>query len=252
MSTLRALFWYGWLPVTLIFAWQAISQTGWIPAFLLPAPTTVLHTAWSLLSSGALVHHAWVSSLRVLGGFWVSASLAIGLAFLFHRFRWLSRSTFVLVEALRLIPPLSLVPLLILWMGIDEAPKIAIVVLATFFPVYLSVSHALENAEQKWDELSAMLTLPRAQHYRHILWPATLPALSTGLQIGFGYAWRALVSAELLAAASGLGYLIEDAATLMHTDVVLVGVLTIALLGMLSEALFKRFLTRLIGRKEGK
>ena len=131
-------------------------------------------------------------------------------------------------------------PLLILWLGIDEAPKLAIVVLASFFPIYLSALTALRSVSSKYKELAQMLGLTESARVQEILLPGAAPGILTGLRLGFGYAWRALVGAELIAAASGLGYLIEDASSLARTDVVMVGILTIAGLGILCDQLFRR------------
>lgn len=152
----------------------------------------------------------------------------------------LGECAFTRPEALRVIPPLSLVPLLILWLGIDEAPKLAIVVLASFFPIYLSALTALRSVSSKYKELAQMLGLTESARVQEILLPGAAPGILTGLRLGFGYAWRALVGAELIAAASGLGYLIEDASSLARTDVVMVGILTIAGLGILCDQLFRR------------
>lgn len=243
---MRRLVLLAWLPLTLLVLWTVVSVNAWLPPLLLPTPWAVMTRGWTLLTSGALLHHAWVSSLRVLGGFTLSAMLAVGLAFWTHRSEVAELSLRWILGACRVVPPLALIPLLILWLGIDEAPKLAIVILATFFPVFLSVRSGLSQAQKRFGELSQSLALTPAQHFRHILLPGAMEELATGLQIGFGYAWRALVSAELIAAASGLGYLISDAATFMHTDVVLVGILTIALLGLGTEMLFSRLFKALL------
>lgn len=175
-------------------------------------------------------------------GFLISAALALGSAFLFYRHAASERAASIIFESLRIIPPLSLVPLLILWLGIDEAPKLAIVVLASFFPIHLSALDALKATGGRFAALSSVLGLSEREHFRHILLPGAAPGIFTGLRLGFGYAWRALVGAELIAAASGLGYLIEDASMLARTDVVMVGILTIAVLGVVCDALFRRLL----------
>ncbi|OLA94338.1 MAG: hypothetical protein BHW60_02260 [Sutterella sp. 54_7] len=173
-------------------------------------------------------------------GFLLSASAALGLALLLYRRPLWESALSLVLEALRVIPPLSLVPLLILWLGIDEAPKLAIVVLASFFPIYLSALTALRSVSSKYKELAQMLGLTESARVQEILLPGAAPGILTGLRLGFGYAWRALVGAELIAAASGLGYLIEDASSLARTDVVMVGILTIAGLGILCDQLFRR------------
>lgn len=228
------------LPAALLLLWWALTREGGVPPLLLPAPERVAERAWRLLASGELPRHAAASMARVFTGFLLSAAAALALALLIHRLPRTGDFLSLVLNALRVIPPLSLVPLLILWLGIDEAPKIAIVVLASFFPVHLSALSALRNVSDAYRELAAVFRLSERQVVRHILLPGAAPGILTGLRLGFGYAWRALVGAELIAAASGLGYLIEDASLLARTDVVVVGILTIALLGILCDALFGR------------
>lgn len=242
-------FSYLWLPALLLLGWWAAAEAELFPVFLLPSPGAALARAWQMALSGELLHHALVSLGRVGGGFLLSGTAALFLAGLVYESPFAARSSHLFLESLRVIPPLSLMPLLILWLGIDEAPKLAIVVLASFFPIYLSALTALRTTGERYLELARALRLTRSEVYRHILIPGSAPALITGLRLGFGYAWRALVSAELLAAASGLGYMIEEAGTLMQTDVVFVGVITIALLGMLCDRLFRLLAARILGEE---
>ena len=227
------------LPVLLLLFWWGITKTGSVPALLLPGPGAVAERFVSLLASGELFHHAATSMLRVFSGFLISASMALALALLVSRSERLFDFLSLTLEALRVVPPLSLVPLLILWLGIDEAPKLAIVVLASFFPIYLSALTALSKARNDYRDLARIFGLSERDAARHILIPGASPGIITGLRLGFGYAWRALVGSELIAAASGLGYLIEDASALARTDVVMVGILTIAVLGIICDKLFR-------------
>lgn len=228
------------LPAVILLGWWLVTSSGAVPALLLPGPGAVAKRFLSLLDSGELLTHAAVSMSRVFAGFLLSASAALGLALLLYRRPLWESALSLVLEALRVIPPLSLVPLLILWLGIDEAPKLAIVVLASFFPIYLSALTALRSVSSRYKELAQMLGLTESARVQEILLPGAAPGILTGLRLGFGYAWRALVGAELIAAASGLGYLIEDASSLARTDVVMVGILTIAGLGILCDQLFRR------------
>ena len=227
------------LPALLFLFWWGTTETGSVPALLLPGPGRVAERFYSLLASGELVEHAATSMARVFSGFLISASSALVLALLVSRSERLRDALSLTLEALRVIPPLSLVPLLILWLGIDEAPKLAIVVLASFFPVYLSALSALRKTRSDYRDLAKIFGLSESDAVRHILIPGASPGIITGLRLGFGYAWRALVGSELIAAASGLGYLIEDASALARTDVVMVGILTIAVLGIVCDKLFR-------------
>ncbi|WP_371311850.1 ABC transporter permease [Pseudovibrio flavus] len=179
---------------------------------------------------------------RVLAGFSISASCALLLAACHHSMPRLEQFMSVPLEAIRVIPPLATVPVLILWLGIGEASKLAIIVLASFFPVYLSTRTALSLCDPKLMQMAHTLRLTKLERLRLITVPQILPGAMTGLRLGFGYAWRALVGAEMIAAAAGLGYLIIDSEELARTDRVFVGIATIAITGLLLDAIFRRLL----------
>lgn len=236
------------IPLVLCALWWVATRYEWVSAVLLPAPERVLEKAFVLMQSGELWSHLWASTRRVLLGFGCSALMAISLALINDARDGIAKALSPLLMGLQVIPPLSLMPLLILWLGIDEAPKLAIVILATFFPVYLSARAGLLAAHREYGELVQSLSLTRVQAYWHVWLPGAYAMTVNGLRIGFGYAWRALVSAELLAASSGLGYLIEDASTMMATDTVVVGIVTIALAGVVTQRVLTWLLTRSVPR----
>lgn len=239
---------YLWLPIAILAIWFIASQEGWTNTLLLPTPGSVITAAAEMIRDGELSRHVAASLSRTLSGFLFSSCLALTLAWLFSRHPLAEKQGHVLLEAVRVVPPLSLVPLLILWLGIGEAPKITIVILASFFPIYLSALSGLRHVDARWDELARSLTLTRWEKLRHISIPAALPALVTGLRLGFGYSWRALVGAELIAASSGLGYLIQDSAEMSRSDRMVVGILSIAVLGIVMDALFALAARRLTHR----
>lgn len=228
------------LPLLILLAWYLAAEARLFPPLLLPSPGRVFGAAAELLETGELAKHAAASLARVVSGFLISSAAALLLAFLFYRRRRWEEGASIVLESLRVVPPLSLVPLLILWLGIGEAAKLAIVVLSSFFPVYLNALSSLRAVEARWREYARAFELTPGECLRHIHVPGALGGLLTGLRLGFGYAWRALIGSELIAAASGLGYLIEDASSMARTDVVFVGVLTIALLGILCDVLFQK------------
>jgi ABC-type anion transport system duplicated permease subunit len=138
--------------------------------------------------------------------------------------------------------------LLILWLGIDEAPKIAIVFLTSFFPIYMNTLTAVRGVDPRLHEVALVLRFTVMERFRLLTLPAALPGIFTGLRLGFGYSWRALVGAELIAASSGLGFLISESAEFARTETVFVGILTIAVLGVLMDALLVRLFSRLSPR----
>lgn len=233
------------VPAILLLVWGAVSHFGLFPEFLLPSPGKVWSSFTELLLSGELWKHIAASAGRVFGGFLLAMFVAIPLAYFFYYSPASEKRAKLLLEALRFIPPLSLIPLLILWLGIGESAKLSIVFLASFFPIYLNVFSGFKQIDKSYKELAFMLRLNRMERFKHIEFPASLPNIFTGLRLGFGYSWRALVGAELIAASSGLGYLIGDAGEMSRTDKVFVGILCIAVLGVLGDQLFQLFGKRL-------
>ena len=227
-----------WVPLSLLGFWALLSHFELVNAYLIPSPGAVAEDAVLLLRSGELVRHLWVSIRRVFLGYAVTVCTALPLALLLHeRPRWAERLALPL-SFLRVTPPLALIPILILWLGLGEPSKIAVIVLASFFPVFVNAFDGLERVEGRWRELSRSLELYFSEHLRFVLLPGALPHIVSGLRIGFGYAWRALIGAELFAAASGLGYLIIDSQEMARTDRVVVGILAIGITGMLFDVLF--------------
>ena len=194
---------------------------------------------WELLDNGTLFEHIRASLGRSLGGYFMAIVFALPMGYFFAKYESLHIQSRLVLESLRMIPPLSLIPLLILWLGIGEVAKLTIVLLASFFPIYLNAYSGFKQLDYRYGELAKTLNLSTWEKIRHIEFPGALPSVFTGLRLGFGYSWRALVSAELIAASSDLGYLISDASEMARTDQVFVGILMIALLGIVGDVLFQ-------------
>ena len=171
----------------------------------------MLATGARLLQSGVLAAHAAASLARIGVGFLISCAAGIALAGAVARLRLVEDLTAAPLALLRMIPPLALTPLLVLWLGIGNATQISIIVLASFFPVFLNALGGFHCVTAQDDELARSLDLPRWAYVACIAALAAVPSLVTGVRLGFGYSWRALIAAELIAAGSGLAYLILDA-----------------------------------------
>ena len=232
------------LPILVLVVWTLASVNAWVPTLLLPTPWSVVASAVDLIASGALWHHILASAGRTFTGFFVAAALAFTLAFLFAKNQRAHASGYLLIEALRVTPPLSLIPLMILWLGIGEGPKIGIVFLSSFFPIYLNTLSALRGVDPKLQEVAKVLRFDRYETMRNLTLPAAMPGILTGLRLGFGYSWRALVGAELVAASSGLGFMISEAGEFVQTDIVFVGIFTVAILGILADMILSRLVAR--------
>lgn len=225
--------------ILFLFAWAASSASDLVSAFLLPSPTVVYEALVELIRDGSLLQHAAISVQRVLLGYSLAVGIALPLSLIFSLLPRLRAFLEPLLEFLRQIPPLALVPLLILWLGIGETQKIGIILLACFFPVFLGALGGISQADPKLIEVGRSCHMSSLEIMLRIVLPASLPAVVIGLRIGLGYSWRALVGAELIASSAGLGYLIVDAENLARTDIVLAGVIVIGVLGLIADMLAK-------------
>ena len=232
------------VPITILFVWALCARYSDISPILLPAPESVVSTFTELLASGDLTEHIVSSAKRTLSGFALSSFIGISLALLFSQSPLAKNLGYFVVEAARVTPPLALIPLLILWLGIEEAPKVAIVFLSSFFPIYLNALTAIESVEQKLKEVAKTLHFSAWETFRLLTLPAALPGILTGLRVGFGYSWRALVGAELIAASSGLGFMISEASEFSKTSVVFVGIFSIIVIGVFMDWLLSWLIKR--------
>lgn len=225
-----------WLvPLVLLGAWQLASAQGWLASRVLPEPRAVLLAFWQLLLSGELLQHTWVSTGRALGGLAIGGSLGLGLGLLTGTFRTSETLLDSSLQMLRNIPPLALIPLVILWFGIDESAKLFLVAFGVFFPIYLNTFHGIRAVDKGLIEMARSYGLSGWALYRQVILPGALPNILVGLRFSLGLMWVLLIVAETLSAQAGIGYLTMNAREFLQTDVVLVGILLYALLGKLAD-----------------
>ncbi|WP_460953042.1 ABC transporter permease [Pseudomonas marginalis] len=224
------------VPALILLVLEVVVRVGWLPSYQMPAPSEIAVTLTDL-AEGALWKHISASLGRVLLGFAIGASLAL----MFAAWVGLSREAEAYLEptfaGLRSIPSLAWVPLLLLWLGIDETSKIVLIAIGAFFPVYLNGVAAIRDIDRKLVEVGQMYGFNRRRLVRRILLPAALPGLFTGLRSGLSLAWMFLVAAELIAATKGLGYLLSDGRETSRPDIVLAAIIVLALLGKVSDGL---------------
>lgn len=237
------------MPLAILMYWQLIASSGLVSNYLLPPPAVVWNAAENLFVSGVLTNSILISLSRVFIGFGISCLAAFTLALLVNSSRSLEQLLAAPLSLLRMIPPLAMTPLLILWFGIGNTTQLAIIVLASIFPVFLNTRDGLRRVDPIYKELAKSLQLSRARCFRRIVLPSATPSIITGIRVGFGYSWRALIGAELIAASAGLGYLIIDSQEMMRTDDVMVGILTIGLIGWLLDTLFDRLVCHRLRRR---
>ncbi len=228
----------GWvLPALLILGWEYLSETGFIAANVLPAPSAVALAGWNAIKSGELFHHMGVSSLRALAGLAVGG--VIGLVFGIANGLWaLSyRYTDTTLQMVRNVPHLALIPLVILWFGIDEEAKLFLVALGVFFPIYINTLHGVRTVDPQLIEMGRVYGMSRLTLFRRVILPGALPSIFVGLRFALGIMWLTLIVAETIAASSGLGYMAMQAREFLLVDIVVLAILIYALLGKLADVL---------------
>lgn len=211
-------------------------------SYLLPSPVYVFSTMLDYFKNGLLLKHILSSLYRVVLGFFISFCLAFMVAILQLFFKKIMDYFDWIIQFLRVVPPLSLIPLLILWFGIGEVSKILIIILASFFPMYLNILKGFNGVDSKLLEVGRSFKFDRLKLFYKVILPASLPDILIGLRIGLGYSYRAIIGAEMIAASSGLGYLINFAKSMTQTEVVIMGIFWIGFLGYLCDYLFKLLL----------
>ncbi|ABL73065.1 MULTISPECIES: ABC transporter permease subunit [Paracoccus] len=219
-------------PVALVLVWHLASITGVLPAEVLAGPATVLSSAAKLIQTGELQEAVVVSMQRAMSGLLIGGTIGVALAILSGLTRLGEDLVDAPMQMLRTVPNVALIPLLIIWFGIGEAPKIALIALATAFPLYLNVYAGIRGVDQSLIEAGRTLGLGRAGLVRHVILPGALPNALVGLRYSLGIAWLALVFGEQINATAGVGYLMANAREFFQTDVIVVCLVVYALLGL--------------------
>ena len=235
------------LPILLIVIWQIASSTGLLQSRVLPAPSSVVSAFWHLLISGELWQHVKVSAGRALLGLLVGGGLGLVLGLLNGSSRVASTLLDTTLQMIRNIPALALIPLVILWFGIDETAKLFLVAVGVFFPIYINTYHGIRSVDPQLIEMGRNYGLNRWQLYKDIILPGAMPSILVGLRFSLGLVWVLLIVAETISAQSGIGYMTMNAREFLQTDIVLVGILLYALLGKLADVfaqLLERYLLR--------
>lgn len=236
----RVLTWLRWLsPILLIVVWQIAGATGILPERILPAPQLIAESAIELLRSGELVDALAVSSVRVAQGFALGAVAGLVLGVIVGTSRYADAILDPPLQMLRALPHLGLIPLFILWFGIGEAPKILLIALGVVFPIYLNTASGLRQIDPKLRDMATVFGFSRRQRLTEVILPSIAPQVLVGVRQSLAIAWLTLIVAEQLNATTGLGYLIMNARDYFRIDVIIVGLVVYALLGILTDALVR-------------
>ena len=225
--------------IVLLTAWWAATAGQWIDPLFLPPPAAVLEKGWLLMTKGYMDSTLWQhlgASLQRIGlalGIAVLTAIPVGIAIGHNR---IARGIFdPLIEFYRPIPPLAYLPLIVIWCGIGEFSKVLLIYLAIFAPIAISTATGVRTVDPTKLRAAQSLGATRWQLIRHVILPSALPEILTGVRIGLGVGWSTLVAAELSAATSGLGFMVQSAAQFLVTDVVVLGILVIALIAFAME-----------------
>ncbi|HEY6860627.1 MAG TPA: ABC transporter permease [Pseudolabrys sp.] len=238
------------LLTVVILAWQ-FASTIWLPridpymAVLMPAPTTIAFTAAGMIASGELLFHLLASLKREASAFLIAAT-AIPLGIAMGWWRLVYNQVNPIMEILRPIPPLAWIPLSILWFGIGDEQNEFIIFLGMFFPILVNTIVGVKNIDPNMVRAARSLGAPEHKVLARIVLMGALPQIITGVRIGLGVGWMALVAAELVGANSGLGFLINDARSMLRTDTITVGMLAIGVVGFLIDTAIRVLSRRLL------
>ncbi|MEU5998912.1 ABC transporter permease [Streptomyces sp. NPDC047197] len=232
-------------PLALLALWQLLSSTGVLTKDILASPGTIAGVARDLLSDGSLTSAMGVSLQRVAVGLLLGTVVGTALALVSGLFRVGEDLVDASVQMLRTVPFVGLIPLFIIWFGIGEAPKVAIITLGVSFPLYLNVYAGIRGVDSQLIEAGESLGLSRWGLVRHVILPGALPGAMTGLRYSLGIAWLALVFAEQINADSGIGFLMVQARDFLRTDVIVVCLIVYAFLGLIADFIV-RTLERLL------
>jgi sulfonate transport system permease protein len=225
------------LPVAIGAIWEVAVAAGWIDGRLTPPPSAIGRTLWALAASGELWTHASATLLRVGAGFGLGALAGTLFGVICGALPIARGLLDPTLQALRAIPSIAWVPLFILWLGIFEASKVALIAVGVFFPVYLGVMASILSIDRKIVEVGRVFRLSRVQMGRRVLLPAILPDWITSLRSGLGLGFMFVVAAEFMGASEGLGYLLVDGQQLGRPDRIIAAIIAFALLGKLADSL---------------
>jgi sulfonate transport system permease protein len=238
------------VPVLLLVLWQLVTAgTGFFSPSQLPPPGDVVSALGALLRHGELWTHLEASGSRVLVGYLAGAAAALTLGSLVGLSVTVRRLLAPTVAAIRTVPSLAWVPLLLLWFGIDETPKVLLVAIGGFFPIYTTTASALSHVDSRLVEVGRAYGRHGAALLATVMLPAAAPELVNGLRLGLANAWLFVVAAELIASSKGLGFLLIDSQNTGRTDVMLVAIILLAALGKVTDAALGAVENRIVRRR---
>jgi len=221
--------------VGLVVLWEVVARIGWVPVLFLPSPLGVVAEGWEMVMSGELAGHLAASLKRLLFGFAVGGGLGVIVGIAVGFFSVAEAVGTPLIAATFPVPKIALLPLLILWLGLGEPSKIAVIALGVFFPMAINTYTGVRQADPLLVRAAVSFGARRVSVIRKVVLPSALPMIFAGLRLGAGTALLLLVAAEMIAVESGIGFLVLHAGNIMATTKLMVGIVVLSLLGVLSH-----------------
>jgi NitT/TauT family transport system permease protein len=219
--------------------WAILTYGGIVEPLFLPSPGDVASAGWEMFAHENFISDVWASFLRIVIGFLLACALGIPLGIAIGSFRAVQAFFEPIIAAIRYMPASAFIPLLIIWFGLGESEKVAVIWFGVFFPLCLMVADVSANIPKELVNIAYTLGASRWQVFRRVLLPASWPGVIDTMRIGLGWAWTYLIVAELVAASTGIGHVILQSSRFLDTDKIVAGILTIGALGLLSDAFFR-------------
>jgi len=229
------------IPIIVILFWQVSSSLGWLSSSVLPSPVAVFQDGVTLTKSGELPKNLSISLYRATVGLLIGGGIGFILGFIngmSNTCRLLFDSS---IQMFRNIPHLALIPLIILWLGINESAKISLVAIGTMFPVYINTFHGIRSVDPDLIEMGKSYELSKSQMFFKIIFPAALPQILVGIRYALGVMWTTLIVAETISASSGIGYMANNAEDFVDMETVILCIVVYAVLGKISDLVAKSF-----------
>ncbi len=229
--------------VVLLVLWTLVTNMGWVKPLFLPTPQAVFEQFWLYLTGQAndkpLWQHFLASMFRVFSAFLLACVTAIPVGIAMGMSRWARGIFDPPLEFYRPLPPLAYLPLIIIWFGIDELPKVLLIFLSCFAPLALSARSGMRSAAQEQINAAYSMGASYWQVVRHVVLPAAMPEILVGMRIAIGFGWTTLVAAEMVAANMGLGQMVLNASNFLRTDIVIMGIVVIGVVAYLFDLLMR-------------
>lgn len=225
--------------VLFVAVWSAVTFGGLVPKIFLADPLQMLRSGWVLLTQMGFLHDIGMTVWRVVGGFLIAAALALPLGVLMGAYKPVEAFFEPFVSFARYLPASAFIPLLILWVGIGEAQKLAVIFIGSFFQLVLMVAVTVGNTRRDLVEAAYTLGVGDGGLIRRVLLPGAAPEIAETLRMVLGWAWTYVIVAELIGASSGIGHMITDSQALLATDNIIFGIIVIGLIGLVSDFVFK-------------